>query len=186
MGEKKDGEKKDKVKGDKETRKGKRDLEAVQESLHKVWLAGLGAVARAEEEGGKVFKNLVAKGQDYERRGRSQIDRLVSQVEAGAGKAREGAASTYERVESRVDELVSGALHRSGVPSRDEIAILTRRVEELTRMVESLKSGSTPAPAAATAPKTSAATTPPAAPAAPVKPAADKPKMPRRTATKKP
>jgi parallel beta-helix repeat protein len=35
----------------------------LMESAHKVWLAGLGALAMAEEEGGRLFKNLIEKGE---------------------------------------------------------------------------------------------------------------------------
>jgi poly(hydroxyalkanoate) granule-associated protein len=176
MAEKKNADKKPKAEKAGKTRKGKADLESVQESLHKVWLAGLGAVARAEEEGGKLFKTLVARGEDFERRGRTQVDRLVSQVETGAGKARQSASTTYERLEGRVDDLVGGALRRAGIPGRDEIATLTRRVEELTRTVEGLKTAKPAAPApataaAATATKTSKATK---TPRRPRKVAADK------------
>ena len=34
----------------------------IMESAHKVWLAGLGAVAMAEQEGSKFFSGLVEKG----------------------------------------------------------------------------------------------------------------------------
>lgn len=130
----------------------------IQANASKVWLAGLGALATAEEEGGKLFRGLVKKGEQYEKKGLSQIDKLRDQVEHLAGVARkrvgsfaeeakeraEGAWSKVEEtveekaeaVEERWDEKVHGVLRRVGVPSRGEIASLTRRVEELTRLVE--------------------------------------------------
>ncbi len=42
---------------------------------HKIWLAGLGAVAIAEEEGGKLFKGLVEKGQTSRSAARSKVDK---------------------------------------------------------------------------------------------------------------
>lgn len=117
----------------------KKEFQAVQDSLHKIWLAGLGALSRAEEEGSKLFKTLVEKGEDYEQKTRVQLEGVMSKVEAGAGAARDRAESTWTKVEGKVDELVTAALRRTGIPSREEIATLTQRVEELTRVVEGLK-----------------------------------------------
>ncbi|MEM1182666.1 MAG: phasin family protein, partial [Acidobacteriota bacterium] len=79
-------------------------------------------------------------------------------------------------VEERLDDAVGNALNRLGVPSRDEIATLTRRVEDLTRVVEQLKDQ--PAPA-----KKPAARKPAAKKPAARKPAAKK-ATPRKTAAK--
>lgn len=113
--------------------------EDLKESAHKIWLAGLGALSVAEEEGSKLFKNLVEKGETYETRGREQYAEVKSKVEKVADKAKDRASSTWDRVEDRIDEAVTSALGRLGVPTRDEIATLTRRVEELTAVVEQLK-----------------------------------------------
>jgi poly(hydroxyalkanoate) granule-associated protein len=39
-----------------------------------IWLAGLGAFAKAEEEGGKLFDNLVKIGEDLESKTREIAD----------------------------------------------------------------------------------------------------------------
>ena len=56
-------------------KKSKQRQNDVMESAHKVWLAGLGAVAMAEEEGGKFFTNLLEKGQKLE--GKSSYKKLM-------------------------------------------------------------------------------------------------------------
>lgn len=132
----------EKKKTEKTTEKdARKELAAVQESLHRIWLAGLGALSRAEEEGGKVFKNLVERGEEYEKKSRTGLENVMSKVEAKAGAAREKAETTWNKVEGKVDDLVTAALRRTGIPSREEIATLTQRVEELTRVVEQLKKG---------------------------------------------
>ena len=40
--------------------------EKVKESANQIWLAGLGAYAKAEEEGSKLFDNLVHDGEKLE------------------------------------------------------------------------------------------------------------------------
>ncbi len=145
----------------------KKDLrEELSESVHKVWLAGLGALSTAGEEGSKLFKGLVEKGEAYERRSHERLDEVKAKVEKVADEAKESAEETWDKVESqaettwdkvettwdkvehKVDESVSGALGRFGVPSRDEIATLTKRVEELTSVVEKLKKPAAKKPAA--------------------------------------
>jgi len=119
----------------------------VKDSANKIWLAGLGAFAMAEEEGGKLFKGLVEKGKKFEEVGREKLgeargrveelaESAKEKVEAATGDVRDRASELFERVEDRWDERMASALQRFGVPSRDEIARLTRRIEELTRLVE--------------------------------------------------
>ncbi len=113
--------------------------EELGQTVHKIWLAGLGALSSAGEEGTKLFNNLVEKGEDYEKQGRQRFDDVRGKVEEAAGSARDRAGSTFSKIETKIDESVAAALARLGVPSRDEIATLTKRVEELTAVVEQLK-----------------------------------------------
>lgn len=99
--------------------------EDLKDSAHRVWLAGLGALAAAEEEGGKLFKKLVEKGEKLESRGKERLD-----------EAKDKAGDVWTEVEKKMDDAVTKALHRIGVPSRDEIRNLTKRVEELSAKVE--------------------------------------------------
>ncbi len=118
----------------------KKDFQSeVKDSAHKIWLAGLGALAAAEEEGSKLFKNLVERGEGFEHKGRERYGDVKSSVGDAAEQAKDRVESTWDKVEGRLDEAVTGALGRLGVPSRDEIATLTQRVEELTAVVEQLK-----------------------------------------------
>jgi poly(hydroxyalkanoate) granule-associated protein len=120
----------------------------VKASANKVWLAGLGAVAMAEEEGGKLFKGLVAKGKELEETGRERLEQARERVEELAGTAKERvetatsevrgrAAELFGKVEDEWEERMAVTLRKFGVPSRDEISRLTRRIEELTQLVES-------------------------------------------------
>ncbi len=119
--------------------------EEIKESVNKVWLAGLGALSTAEEEGSKWFKSLVERGEAYQKRHKSRFEEMREKVEEVADKAKERAEGTFDKIEDKLDDLVSSALRRTGVPNRDEIATLTRRVEELTALVEQLKPAAKPA-----------------------------------------
>jgi len=106
-------------------------LPKLKESAHEIWLAGLGAFALAGEEGGRLFKSLVKKGQGMEKVNKARINKLAGRVDTLRGDARNAMA----RVRSPLEAGMTNAMNRLGVPSRKEIATLTKRVEELTRVV---------------------------------------------------
>lgn len=117
----------------------------LKESAHRIWLAGLGALAAAEQEGTKMFNRLVDRGRDAESRNKvdfkEQVDRAKEQVDQAKAKV----GSAVEEWGEKLDETITSALHRLGVPTRDEIRTLTLRVEELNAKVELLKPRVTPA-----------------------------------------
>lgn len=119
--------------------------EEIKDSVHRIWLAGLGALAAAEEEGSKLFSRLVDRGRDVEAKGKVEVDKAGERVKAEYEKAKTKAESAFEGWGEKFDEKLTAALHRLGVPSRDEIRTLTQRVEELTAKVEQLKPRTTPA-----------------------------------------
>jgi len=101
----------------------------VLDSAHKLFLAGLGTFKAVGDESGDLFDRLVERGREVETRGKKEIE-----------ARRKDLKKLTSKVEGRVDDLgdqvdkqVTNALHRLGVPSRNEIPTLTRRVEELSR-----------------------------------------------------
>lgn len=97
-------------------------------SARKVWLAGLGALALAQDGAGKLFDTLVSRGKDVEARGTDLLK-----------DARGRAEGAWTKVGKEMDDQVVAALHRVGVPTREDIATLNRRVENLTASVEKLR-----------------------------------------------
>jgi poly(hydroxyalkanoate) granule-associated protein len=117
----------------KTTKKKKSEL---TDSLHQVWLAGLGALATAEEEGGKLFKSLVKKGQAYEKNVKVPVDKAAKSVKGTVKDVRSKAGKTMKKFEAALDDHVDAALGRIGVPTNKEIAKLTRKVDRLTKKLE--------------------------------------------------
>ncbi len=156
-------------------------------SAHKIWLAGLGAMAVAEEEGSKLFKNLVAQGERFEPHARQALkdakkgagqasEKARRMAEETTERARKVAEGAWEQLGGAFDEKLAKALHRIGVPTRDEISALTRRIEELTRAVERVRGSQAKPGAAKPAPRPAAkAASKPAAAKAAAKSAAPKP-----------
>jgi poly(hydroxyalkanoate) granule-associated protein len=126
----------------------------LMDSAHKVWLAGLGALALAEEEGGKLFSSLVDRGEDLEKKGKQQVDKARGAV-TGVKTVAESYWDTFERT---LDDKVTGVIHRLGVPTKDEIETLTTKVEDLTTAIEKMRASGAAKPAAkpAAAKKTAA------------------------------
>lgn len=109
---------------------------SIIESAQQIWLAGVGAFSRAQEEGTRLFEALVKEGMNMEKSTRnlasSQVEKVRDAVEDRVGQARERAQDTWDRLEKVFEERVQRALNRLGVPSREELAALSERVEALT------------------------------------------------------
>lgn len=103
-----------------------------KESARNVWLAGVGAMSMAEDEGGRFFEDLVKKGAAYETRNRKRLSVMLENVKDLRGDV----SAVFGKLTSPVNTAMEKAMHRLGVPTRKEIATLTKRVEELTKAVD--------------------------------------------------
>ena len=138
------------------------------ESAQQIWMAGVGAFTRAQGEGSKLFEALVKEGMSIEQTTRKlatgKVDAVRDAVEDRVGVVRERASDTWDRLEKVFEERVQRALNRLGVPSREDLADLTARVESLTAELRKLGKAPTASKAkvatkpAAKAPKTKVAT----------------------------
>jgi poly(hydroxyalkanoate) granule-associated protein len=124
---------------------------AIKDSAQQIWLAGLGAFSKAQEEGQKVFDALVKEGNSIQKRTMRMTEDKMNDVTNRVGKLAGGlqkqANGTWDKLETVFEERVERALTRLGVPTNKEIGELTRRVEQLTASVQKL-SGGRPARAA--------------------------------------
>jgi len=115
---------------------------AVKDSAQEIWLAGLGAFAKAQEEGQKVFRALVREGTGLQKKTMKVTEDKVNDMTAKVTKVAAGlqkqANGTWDKLESVFEARVERALTRLGVPTNKEITALTRRVEELTKSVGTL------------------------------------------------
>ncbi|GAB3355447.1 phasin family protein [Lysobacter tyrosinilyticus] len=108
----------------------------LSESAQQVWLAGVGAFSRAQTEGTKLFEALIKEGLKLEKNALKfaggQADVVRGAVESKVGQARERATDTWDRLEKVFEDRVQRALTKLGVPGRDDLAELTRKVDSLT------------------------------------------------------
>ena len=147
----------------------------VKDSAQQIWLAGLGAFSKAQEEGGKVFEALVKEGLTIQRKTQAvaeeKITEATSRVTTMASDIGTKAQGQWDKLENIFEDRVAKALAKLGVPSARDLEALSARVDALAK-------GAKAAPA-----KTAAAAAKPAA-KAPAKKAAAKKAAPRKAVAK--
>jgi len=111
----------------------------IRESANRIWLAGLGAFAKTQEEGEKLFQSLVEEGEKLEKRAKETANARVEQAKGKVIEFRGKANEQFDRLEELFQERVAQVLHRLGVPTQDDIQELTKRVEALNESVMALK-----------------------------------------------
>ena len=118
---------------------------SIMESAQQIWLAGLGAFSKAQEQGGHLFENLLKEGSSLEQKTRKlatgKVDDVRDAVESGVTQVRERTQETWDRLEQVFENRVSRALAKLGVPARKDIDELLKRVDELNRDVRRLNGG---------------------------------------------
>ena len=112
----------------------------IRDSARQIWLAGLGAYTKAEEDAGRFFDRLVHEGEELEGKTRGLVERRVKAVEHRVEDVRDRATGTWDRLETLFDERVAGALRRLGIPRHEDLQRLQDRVEELEKELDEQRS----------------------------------------------
>lgn len=115
-------------------------LAEVKQYTRKAWLAGLGAYAKAGQEGYDYFKELVKTGETVEKDGKKlvnkKIDAVNERVDDLKSDAVQAVEGRLEQIENAFDQRVARALNRLGMPSRHDLDALSVRLEQLSALVE--------------------------------------------------
>lgn len=148
---------------------------AIKDSAQQIWLAGLGAFSKAQEEGGKAFESLVKEGLSIQRKTQAvaeeRISEASSRMSSMATEISSKATGQWDKLENLFEERVAKALNKLGVPSARDVDALIARIDELSQHVQRL-SGKPVAAARKAAPRKAAPAKAPSKAAA--KPAARK------------
>ena len=105
----------------------------VRDSATQIWLAGLGAFSKAQEEGTKIFEALVKEGEKFQARATRQAGERIAEV-------REMATGTLDKLEQVFEQRAARALHTLNVPTKKDIDGLSKRITELTNVADKLSS----------------------------------------------
>lgn len=111
----------------------------IKDSARQIWLAGLGAYTKAEEDAGRFFDKLVKEGEEIEMKTRDAVEKQFKAVEDTVVGVKSKATGTWDKLESVFDQRVSQALHRLNIPTKAELDALSEKVEELSRALEELR-----------------------------------------------
>ena len=107
----------------------------VKEQAQQIWLAGLGAFSKAQEEGSKAFEKLVSDGITMQRKAQVTAEEKLAEATQKATQAAhtlsERATGQWGKLEGIFEERVAKAMHGLGVPSAAELKALHARVAAL-------------------------------------------------------
>jgi poly(hydroxyalkanoate) granule-associated protein len=110
----------------------------VMGTANQIWLAGLGAFAVAQQEGGKLFEILVSEGEEFETQTMKTASQKVEKVKDKVEEVRGKATEQLDKLEQAFQKRVARALNRLGVPTNEDIHDLSRRVDALNKTIRQL------------------------------------------------
>jgi poly(hydroxyalkanoate) granule-associated protein len=127
---------------------------SVKDSAQHIWLAGMGAFSKAQEEGTKVFEALVKEGLTLQKKtqgiAEEKLGDVAGKMSAMADTVSAKAGQNWDKLEAIFEQRTAKALSKLGVPTAKDVAALSARVDALAAAVS--KAGKTaakaPAPAA--------------------------------------
>jgi poly(hydroxyalkanoate) granule-associated protein len=100
-----------------------------------IWLAGLGAMAKAQEQGTKAIEALVNDGLAFQRKSQAEAQqRLHEATERLSHIASDFGQQTsvrVDRLEHLFEDRVAKALHRLGMPTLQDMHLLNERIARL-------------------------------------------------------
>ena len=130
----------------------------VKEQAQQIWLAGLGAFAKAQQDGTKAFEKLVTDGISMQRKAHvateEKLAEATQKVSQAAHAMNERATGQWGKLENIFEDRVARALQSLGLPSAAEIKALQARVAALeAQLGKAAKPASVAKPSAKTAAK---------------------------------
>jgi poly(hydroxyalkanoate) granule-associated protein len=116
--------------------------QSVKESAQQIWLAGMGAFAKAQEGRLKVFEALIKEGTSLQRKTQSAAEEKIGEVtdrmSAMAGDVTARAGQHWDKLESIFEQRTAKAMNKLGVPTAKDVDALIKRVDELAAAVARL------------------------------------------------
>ena len=116
--------------------------QSVRESAQQIWLAGMGAFAKAQEGRLKIFEALIKEGTHLQRKTQSAAEEKIGEVtdrmSAMAGDVTAKAGQHWDKLESIFEQRTAKALNKLGVPTAKDVDALIKRVDDLAAAVARL------------------------------------------------
>ena len=114
---------------------------SVKESAREIWLAGMGAFAKAQAEGKQVFDALVKEGASLQKKTQTvaeeKFGEVTGRMTSMADDVTAKAGKQWDKLESIFEERTAKALKKLGVPSSKDVQSLVDRIDALQAQVQS-------------------------------------------------
>jgi poly(hydroxyalkanoate) granule-associated protein len=134
---------------------------SVKDSAQQIWLAGMGAFSKAQEEGGKVFEALVKEGMTLQKKTQGMAEEKIGEVTgrmtAMADTVTHKAGQNWDKLEAIFEQRTAKAMSKLGVPTAKDVDALVKRVDALAAAVARLSKDTAPAAKKAPAARKAAA-----------------------------
>lgn len=138
------------------------DNAAAPAPTHQIWLAGLGAMAKAQEQGSKAIEALVNDGLAFQRKSQAEAQQRLHEATERlthlASDFGQQATVRVDRLEHLFEDRVAKALQRLGMPTLYDLQALTERVAQLEAQLAKATSKTTAQPQAKPSAKTATKT----------------------------
>jgi poly(hydroxyalkanoate) granule-associated protein len=109
--------------------------QTIKDSAQQIWLAGMGAFAKAQAEGTQTFEKLIKDGLSLQKKtqgmAEDKINEVTGKMTAMAGEVTSKAGQHWDKLESIFEQRTAKAMGRLGVPSAKDMAALTARIDKL-------------------------------------------------------
>lgn len=110
-------------------------VDAVAGSAQQIWQAGLGAFARAQQEGGELFDSLVREGLDLhqltQKMASDKVQGVAERATRLADSVSRQASGSWDKLEKLFEDRVARSMRALGVPSHQDLAALRAELDEL-------------------------------------------------------
>ncbi len=125
---------------------------AVKDSAQQIWLAGLGAFAKAHEEGSKMFEGLVRDGLGIQRKTQAAAEEKLAEATSRLTDVASGLAAKaggqLDKLENIFEGRVAKAAQNLGIPTQADIDALNARLDTMQKTLDALTRQSAAKPAA--------------------------------------
>jgi len=124
------------------------EKEDVADTANKIWKAGLGALRTAEEEGSRIFKSLMEKGESFQSASRKesekQIDKMSKIIKGGVGSVKGKLDDITDQKDRfwevlKLEDTFKSVMKTFGVATNKDIDILKKKIDAISKSVNDLK-----------------------------------------------
>ncbi len=102
----------------------------------RIWLAGLGAIARAEKEGEEWLEELMRDGEVYESEKKDDLDQVLLNMTGKVKESTSRVRQSFDNIEQTFEHKVSNTMSKIGLVSKKELDKVKNQLDELEQKLK--------------------------------------------------